>query len=73
MITKIDEIMDISLLNEMIEKKYVNVQKLDTGDPSTDLWLLNYSKSCQINGKMVLHIKRVEKYKQCMYNIKVIL
>ena len=46
--TKIDEIMDKTLLDEMIEKKYVNVQKLDTGDPTTDLWLLNYSKSCQL-------------------------
>lgn len=33
----------------MIEEKYVNVQRLDTGDPSTDLWLLNYSKSCQLD------------------------
>ena len=33
----------------MIEEKYINVQKLDTGDPSTDLWLLNYSKSCQLD------------------------
>jgi RNA ligase len=40
--------MDKALLDEMIEKKYVNVQKLDTGDPTTDLWLLNYSKSCQL-------------------------
>ena len=45
---KIEDIMDKALLDEMIEKKYVNVQKLDTGDPTTDLWLLNYSKSCQI-------------------------
>jgi len=42
------DIMDKDLLEEMIEKKYVNVQKLDTGDPTTDLYLLNYSKSCQI-------------------------
>ena len=45
---RIEQIMDKALLDEMIEKKYVNVQKLDTGDPTTDLWLLNYSKSCQL-------------------------
>lgn len=28
----------------MIEEKYINVQK----HPDTDLWLLNYSKSCQL-------------------------
>ena len=43
------DIMDKALLEEMIEKKYINVQKLDTGDPTTDLWLLNYSKSAQID------------------------
>lgn len=47
--TTIYDIMDKKLLEEMIEKKYVNVQKLDTGDPTTDLWLLNYSKSAQID------------------------
>ena len=47
--TTIYDIMDKKLLEEMIEKKYVNVQKLDTGDPATDLWLLNYSKSAQID------------------------
>ena len=46
---KIEKIMSKKLLDEMIEEKYVNVQKLDTGDPSTDLWLLNYSKSCQLD------------------------
>ena len=42
---KIEEIMDKKLLDEMIEKKYVNVQK----HPFANLWLLNYSKSCQID------------------------
>lgn len=42
---KIDEIMDKKLLDEMIEQKYVNVQK----HPFADLWLINYSKSCQLN------------------------
>ena len=41
---KIEKIMDKTLLDEMIEKKYVNVQK----HPFANLWLLNYSKSCQI-------------------------
>lgn len=36
--------MNKALLDEMIEKKYVNVQK----HPTENLWLLNYSKSCQI-------------------------
>lgn len=42
---KIEEIMDYTLLNKMIEEKYVNVQK----HPTADLWILNYSKSCQLN------------------------
>jgi len=42
---KINELMNRDLLNEMIEKKYVNVQK----HPTENLWLLNYSKSCQID------------------------
>ena len=37
--------MNKDLLLEMIDKKYVNIQK----HPTTDLWLLNYSKSCQLN------------------------
>lgn len=45
----LNKLMDKKLLEQMIEQKYVNVQKLDTGDPTTDLWLLNYSKSCQLN------------------------
>jgi len=45
----IEQIMDKTLLDKMIEEKYINVQKLDTGDPATDLFLLNYSKSCQLN------------------------
>lgn len=35
---------NIELINQMIEQKYINVQK----HPSADLWLYNYSKSCQI-------------------------
>ena len=42
---KIEKIMSKTLLDEMIEKKYVNVQK----HPFANLWLLNYSKSCQID------------------------
>ena len=42
---KIEKIMNKDLLLEMIDKKYVNIQK----HPTTDLWLLNYSKSCQID------------------------
>jgi len=42
---KIEKIMNKDLLLEMIDKKYVNIQK----HPTTDLWLLNYSKSCQLN------------------------
>ena len=41
---KIEELMNKDLLLEMIDKKYVNVQK----HPTADLWLLNYSKSCQL-------------------------
>lgn len=43
--TKIYDIMDKALLEEMVEKKYINVQK----HPTADLWILNYSKSCQID------------------------
>ena len=34
-----------ALLEKMIEEKYINVQK----HPDTNLWLLNYSKSCQLD------------------------
>lgn len=37
--------MNKALLEKMIEEKYINVQK----HPDTNLWLLNYSKSCQLD------------------------
>ena len=42
---KLENIMDKSLLDKMIEEKYVNIQK----HPNINLWILNYSKSCQMN------------------------
>jgi len=42
---KIFDLIDKFLLDEMIEKKYINVQK----HPTTDLWIYNYSKSCQVD------------------------